>query len=253
MKADLAGLVPAQSVFHSQVKQPPTSPNSSGLRVIKEAKSNRKLAKGGRAFTRGQFKGLPLFALTLEERATCPTSCDHWLDCYGNGMFRATRYAHGPALEAAIKADVAHLAAKHPAGFVVRLHVLGDFYSVAYVRLWQQLLTKYPALRIYGYTHREHGTPIGDAVTRLVTFNPGRVSILRSDGKGGDDPLPAATTVAPGAPAPQGYVNCPEQRKQTASCLTCGLCMNGRTQVAFDNHGRTPHSLIKLGRGRGAA
>src|SRR5262249_24811065 len=34
--------------------------------------------------------------LTLEERATCPTTCRHWRDCYGNKMHRAQRWQRGP-------------------------------------------------------------------------------------------------------------------------------------------------------------
>ena len=40
----------------------------------------------------------------------------------------------------------------HPNGFAVRLHNLGDFYSLQYVALWRRLLARHPALHVWGYT-----------------------------------------------------------------------------------------------------
>jgi hypothetical protein len=85
--------------------------------------------------------GMPIYTLTLEERATCPTSCGHWRSCYGNSMHFAHRIDHrSPGFATLLAANVKRLGVEHPHGFVVRLHVLGDFYSVAYVDLWAALL-----------------------------------------------------------------------------------------------------------------
>src|SRR6202021_3450707 len=132
--------------------------------VLKSAYNQRKI--GGKV-TKGKWKGFPIYSLTLEERATCPRSCSEWLSCYGNHMGRSIRYRHGKSLESAIKREVNDLAQRHPKGFVVRLHILGDFYSVDYVVMWSQLLLKHPALHIFGYTHWKRGTPIGDAIAKL--------------------------------------------------------------------------------------
>ena len=51
--------------------------------LLKHPKPKNKL---GRLVTKGKFKGYKVFSLTLEERATCPTSCERWGDCYGNNM-----------------------------------------------------------------------------------------------------------------------------------------------------------------------
>ncbi len=41
--------------------------------------------KLGKKVTKGIYKGYPIFTLTLEERKTCPRSCKHWNNCYGDG------------------------------------------------------------------------------------------------------------------------------------------------------------------------
>jgi hypothetical protein len=42
-----------------------------------------------------------------------------------------------------------------PGGFMVRLHVLGDFYSTDYVQLLAVALTAFPALHVFGFTARD--------------------------------------------------------------------------------------------------
>ena len=108
--------------------------------------------KLGKKVTKGKWKGFSIFTLTLEERATCPKSCAHWSDCYGNNMMYAYRYTAGPALETMLELELEQLQAKHPKGFLVRLHILGDFYSVGYVAKWAKWLSQFPALHVYGYT-----------------------------------------------------------------------------------------------------
>jgi hypothetical protein len=121
----------------------PDVPGRSGLHVLKPASMNRKLGgsdgrvtrrareRFGRKLTRhvirvGPFAGLPLYALTLPERQTCPITCGNWTTCYGRSMPFAKRYEPGPGLLRAIGHDVATLARKYASGFAVRLHVLGD-------------------------------------------------------------------------------------------------------------------------------
>jgi len=101
--------------------------------VIKAVANNGKLGKGSSVITKGKWRGMPMFSITLEERATCPSTCMRWAECFGNGMAFAHRFQHGPDLEAKIKAEVEYLAKIYPHGFVIRLHILGDFYSQAYV------------------------------------------------------------------------------------------------------------------------
>ena len=226
----------AHTRYRKSVIDAPTSPLSSGLRALKEAATNKKLGVG--AITKGRYRGLPLFALTLEERATCWSGCQNWARCYGDGMPFAKRHKPNQSLLEALTADLATLTQRHRAGFVIRLHVLGDFYDVSYVHQWRDWMEQYPTLRVFGYTHWRHDHPIGRAVAELVAAFPNRAAFRRSDPTEYDDPLPPAHTVPTGDPAVQGTVVCPEQTGHTSSCTTCGLCMNTTIGITFLDHSR---------------
>ena len=216
-----------------------TPTKSTGLRVLKEAKDNTKLS--GRSITRivkgpKFFRGKHLYNLTLTERETCPFTCEQWSTCYGNHMPFAHRHSIGEELLQALEADLGYLDEKRPEGYVIRLHILGDFYSVDYVKFWATMVQMHPNMGVYGYTHREYGTAIGDEVAALHAAFPGRVAILRSDRKHIQDPLPGAFTVPSGTEPAEGIVVCPEQVYEDITCLNCGLCFNGRTSVQFLEH-----------------
>src|SRR5262249_22027748 len=130
------------------------TPPERAKRLLQPASTNTKMGAGKGVIVRGQWRGMPLYLLTLEERKTCPTTGQQWSNCYGNNMPFARRIDHTGKLFPTLEAELATLSAKHPTGFVVRLHVLGDFYSKGYVRFWIQALSTYPSLRVYGYTHR---------------------------------------------------------------------------------------------------
>ena len=142
----------------------------------------RKNVKLGHRVNVKMWKGLLLYQFSLEERATCPTTCQQWETCYGNNMPFAHRFDHqSKDFNACLEASVAELARKHPKGFVVRLHVLGDFFSDAYVMLWLNLLNAYPMMNVYGYTHRLFQSDIGKLIRRLNAMFPLRWRIRFSD------------------------------------------------------------------------
>jgi hypothetical protein len=227
--------------YLKSVRPAPTVPaQGSGLRVLKDGSGNQKL--GGK-ITKGPFRGMRLYTLTLEERATCPTDCQNLARCYGDGMPFAFRYQVGPELLEALTADLAVLTAQR-GRYCVRLHILGDFFSVAYVAWWRAALVGHPGLHLYGYTHWRHGTPIGDAVTGLVAAAPDRVAFRRSDGQDAGDPLPKAYTVDLDQVAVSGSVLCPEQT-HGVQCGACGLCMNQHTNVSFIDHGTAARARIR--------
>lgn len=232
--------------YKKSVVPVPESPPQSGLFVLKASTTNKKLGSGGKLIQKGRYRGRPLYSLTLEERATCWPGCPNLAVCYGDNMPFAKRYTPGPSLEAAITTDVQRLSTIHPGGFVIRLHVLGDFYSVEYVELWATLLRDFPSLCLFGYTHWPADHPIGAAVTSLAQWFPDRVAFRRSDGDATTDPLPVAMTVGRLDPAMPNTVLCPEQTGQTTSCTTCGLCMNTYTSVSFRDHSRLTRSLPLL-------
>ena len=124
-------------------------------------------SKLGAKVTHGRWAGRAIYQLSLEERATCPRECEQWNSCYGNGMHRAARHKHGPALIAAISRDLKRLHKKHPQGIVVRLHTLGDFYSLEYIIQWEIWLDRYPSLAVFGYTRRQPGSPMGDYIKQM--------------------------------------------------------------------------------------
>ena len=63
--------------------------------LLKHPKPDNKV---GQFVHKGEFKGYRIFTLTLEERATCPKSCNQWDVCYGNNMPFAHRLEHGAEL-----------------------------------------------------------------------------------------------------------------------------------------------------------
>jgi len=195
-------------------------------RVLKRGFNSKKI---GSVVRKGPWKGLRIYTLTLEERATCPRSCALWLDCYGNKMHWAHRYRHGPDLEEQLEYEVSELCGRY-GGVVVRLHVLGDFYAPEYVVHWGLLLDMNPGLRVFGYTAWEPGSPIGREVVKLNTLHEGRC-VLRFSGVQGAYGATVVDTVQEA-----GGVVCPAQTGGTECCATCGFCWNSTDEVTFLRH-----------------
>lgn len=202
-------------------------------------KSGTHSAKIGGKVTKGPWKGFPVYTLTLEERATCPVSCRHWLSCYGNNTPFARRWRHGPELEWRLRREVAALELDHPKGFAVRLHSLGDFYSVGYVRMWRELLGLHPALHVFGYTARVDSLEddIAYALAWMVRDHWPRwavrfsnAAVLKCSTITIESPLqkPRDTFICPAQYTPSG--------KKTSCCATCGLCWGTTRRVAFLQH-----------------
>lgn len=198
-------------------------------------KSGEHSAKIGARVVKGPWKGYPIFTLTLEERASCPPTCSLWAGCYGNNTPFARRFRHGADLEWRLEREVAALELEHQAGFVVRLHSLGDFYSREYVALWRRLIERHPALHIFGYT--AHVDVDNDDVAfdlgMLVRELWPRFAVRFSGGW-----AKSCTTVVVeherGAPA--DAIVCPAQTGKTQSCATCALCWGTRRRIAFLRH-----------------
>lgn len=212
-----------RSIFYRKgTKAPSENPLVSGHNNVKIGRDVRK----------GHLRGYWIYTLSLEERATCPRSCAHWYDCYGNNMPFAKRLEHGPALEAAIEAQLDRLlSVRGRRGVLVRLHALGDFYSVDYVAFWRRMLAKHHRLAIFGYTARQ------DAIAQSVAqmnedFGP-RCMVRWSDGK---RPLMATVSVQREEDAPANTFVCPEQTGRTQCCATCGACWGTTKNVAFLGH-----------------
>lgn len=210
--------------YPKNVKQP--APNM--------LKPGRKNAKLGHRVSVGVWKGMVLWQLSLEERVTCPRTCDQWDDCYGNNMPFAYRYDHtADDFIEMLSMSLADKQKRHPNGFVVRLHVLGDFFSVAYVQQWAKWLDEFPALHVYGYTHHHPDSDIGRALSELNKSSKWKVRF--SDAQ---DMIFSANVIPIRREAKKGIeVICPEQLGQTDKCTSCGLCWSQQERsILFLKH-----------------
>jgi hypothetical protein len=223
----LGALSPAyrdgRSIFTSRVFDP-----DEVKRVLKDGHQSRKI---GKFVTKGPRRGWQIYTLTLEERATCPRTCKAWAFCYGNSMQGAERITAGPALEEALWNELLALQFAHPGGFMVRLHVLGDFYSLAYVRLWERALAAFPALHVFGFTARDpDACEIGAALWQLAGNHWDRFAV-RFSGMRGE--LMASQLIPDEDPM---AIPCPAQTEATDCCATCGLCWHSNRSIAFAKH-----------------
>ncbi len=221
--ADIEG----RTRYRATVVHPADSP-----RLLIRGINNRKI---GDTVQKGRLKGAPIFMLTLEERATCPRSCHHWLSCYGNQMNWSRRHRHGPDLERRLGPELAGKQRRHPDGFLVRLHVLGDFYCTRYVECWRAWLSEFPALHIFAFTAWAPETEIGRALVAMASRFQDRCTVRHSSPR--IESAPTALLIGRASSHRHGLtVVCPEQLGRTACCATCGLCWNSRRDIAFVDH-----------------
>lgn len=212
-----------RTIFLKTVTQP-----ENATRLLQPASTNSKLGAGKKRIMRGRWRGMDMYQLVLEERRTCPKTCQQWANCYGNNMFLAKRISHTSSkFLTLLSAEIASLSLKHPGGFVVRLHVLGDFYSKTYVKFWGKMMDLHPELHVFGYTHRmpEHSDGIGKAILKLNE----KGAWIRFSDRGGD--MSANVGDING-----GGLQCPQEVGKTESCLTCGLCWQAPMPIKFLPH-----------------
>jgi hypothetical protein len=194
-------------------------------------KSGHNSPKTGRCVEKGAWTGADIYTLTLEERHTCSPTCLTWSNCYGNNMQYAERIMNDPVFESRLWAELQALQDRHPDGFVTRLHILGDFYSVPYVVLWRDALLAFSALRIFGYTGRPRQSEIGLALAALNREFPERCRIRFSGtADGGEGSLVIKSE------AESRHVICPAQTDKTACCATCAFCWTSSKTVEFLEH-----------------
>ena len=193
-------------------------------------------SKIGKQCVKGKWKGMPIFTLTLEERRTCPRSCEQWLSCYGNKMHWSRRNQPGAELEWKLDRELRDLQGRFPKGFIVRLHVLGDFYSVDYVERWANWLNAYPALHVFGYTARTEDDPIGRALRNMIRTRWDRFAVRSSGKKLNARPTIPSTVVVRSEDAAGNAIVCPAQTYRSDCCGTCALCWQSKRQIAFLEH-----------------
>lgn len=210
----------AQAVtIHPKARRQPTETT-----ILKPVSSNHKMGKGSNIITKGKWAGMPMYQMSLEERATCPSSCKQWANCFANNMAFAHRIDHRhPQFLDILHAELNTLAAVYRHGFVVRPHVIGDFFSADYARFWSTQSLKFSNMRVFGFTHWPRGSEIGQIIEK---WNENDNVWFRFSDQGG----PMSANVEG-----EGF-QCPEQTKQTHSCLTCGACWSTTKPVSFLRH-----------------
>lgn len=194
-------------------------------------KSGHNSSKIGKQMVKGRWKGMPIYTLTLEERETCPRTCLQWATCYGNNMHMAHRIHDDGTLTLRLNSELLHLAFIHPKGFIVRLHVLGDFMSVEYVQFWRAMLERFHNLRIFGFTARLPSDPIGAAVLELMRDFYDRVA-MRISGGGYDTDCAEVVD----KPEEATGIRCPAETDASRCCANCGLCMQTNRTITFVRH-----------------
>ena len=209
--------------FRKSIKSPATA------NVLKSGDNNAKL---GFRIESKKWNGKRLYSLTLTERDTCPRDCHHWDDCYGNNMPFAHRFSI-EGLTDKLRIEIPALLNKHKAGIVIRLHVLGDFYSPEYVAFWDEMLATYPELCIFGYTARRVDSDIGKAVY-IMNLRYGDRCVIRYSRN------QSFETVGQSFAAEESFdgqsFTCPEQTGKLDSCADCGLCWTVAKTVRFLSH-----------------
>ena len=221
----LRNLRPPQTRYLKGVK--PAS-----LNMLKRGKQNKKL---GDKISVKMWKGMTMYSLSLEERATCPTDCQQWDNCYGDNMPFAHRFDHtDPNFISNLEQQLSSLNDKHTEGFVVRLHVLGDFFDGKYVVQWQLWLSQFENLRVFGYTHLPYKSQLGSMISNVNNSHPDRFRIRFSDEY--DTDFSAHVVKNNGIVEGINNLICPEQQGKTASCTTCGYCWSSNQPIVFIEH-----------------
>ena len=137
----------------------------------------------------------------------------------------ATRYLVDVWLLHRIWKELTILQKKNPHGFAIRLHILGDFFSVEYVEFWRKALNAFPALHIWGYTGRiDKDDPVHVALSSLRR-DESRFRIRWS----GDVSSPKSALSYDNVEVrrmveEKNAFLCPEQQGKTESCATCCGC-----------------------------
>lgn len=198
----------------------------------------------------GEMKKLPIFQLTLEERATCPP-CVHRLDCYGNNMPFTRRIDTGALSTSEFHAWIERSVEEHvvtfPRGILYRLHALGDFVpdrdvdNDAYARFWLGLLGRYPTVRVFGYTHVPYDSPVGLAIREMNDTYPDRSFIRFSNQPRATEFATVSLKRRPDTDTVEAsgrqVTVCPAQLADT-KCAKCALCFSQRVggTIGFITH-----------------
>ena len=219
-----------------------------------ERKRNKKNKDS--VITNPKWFGQRFYYNTLTERETCPTDCKFWTKCYGNSMGFAHRMQHGQEIEDIMMWEMESLSLENRNKFfTIRPHVLGDFYSLKYVELWDKMLTNF-RVNAFGYTaylpdsKNSEYSEIGQALIELREKHTDRFWIRQSGGS-----APTMSALGMSNPLAKEQLKskkafiCPNQQtkkssactdtfqpKRAKNCASCGLCYRTKKNVVFLEH-----------------
>lgn len=216
------------SAFQKQLRDPYWT------KALKSVSGNRKMGGGESLITVGRWEGREMLQLSLEERATCPVSCPLNKDggCYGDRMHTAHRIDHrNPGLlMSRIGMDLANAVVGGVP--VVRLHVLGDFFSLQYAQFWH-VEVKMGRCSIFGFTAHAEKSLIGNYLRDVNRITPEfRMRFSHDTGPWGA----LVAGVSPGWDTVE-TIRCPHEL-YGLHCKDCGICWEVPTPVLFTYHGR---------------
>ena len=183
------------------------------------------------------YNNYKLKTVTLTERKTCPADCVHWDDCYGNNMPFAHRIDHKDQnlLQKRIYDELLNSTNQL---LLIRLHVLGDFFNVKYVKFWSIMLNTFKNIAIYGYTANNINSKIElsrDIAKEIIKLNYSKHSHIRFSNDLTNSFSANSYDIV--KPVKGKSILCPVQENKTANCGTCGLCWNQKNQsIIFKTH-----------------
>ena len=207
--------------------------NNYQFEILKNS-TNKKL---GKKVTKGKYLNYKFKTVTLVERETCPPDCYHWDDCYGNNMPFAHRIDHKDQnlLQQRIYNELLKSTNQL---LLIRLHVLGDFFNVKYVKFWSIMLNTFKNIAIYGYTANNINSKISlsrDIAKEIIKLNYSENSHIRFSNDLTNKFSANSYDVV--KPVKGESILCPVQENKTANCGTCGLCWNQKKQsIIFKTH-----------------
>ena len=203
------------------------------FKILKPS-TNKKL---GKKVLKGKYKDYKFFTLTHVERETCPKDCIHWSDCYGNNMPFAHRISHENQnlLQKRIFNELLNSTNQL---LLIRLHVLGDFFNVEYVKFWSIMLNTFKNIALYGYTANNINSKIElsrDIAKEIIKLNYSKHSHIRFSNDLTNSFSANSYDIV--KPIKGKSILCPVQENKTANCGTCGLCWNQKSQsIIFKTH-----------------
>ena len=210
-----------------------------GHNLLKQS-NNSKL---GKVVNKGAFKGKPLYSLSLVERLMgCPKNCHHWDGCYGNNMPFAHRFKtdNGLVFTKILHMELLSLLKKHKQGIHIRLHVLGDFFSIQYINFWRAVVKLNPKISIYGYTAHKPTSQLGKQISKGINsigFNRFAIRFSNSTIKLSANSTEYKPRLIASKNVSLKSIQCLEQIDKVANCVSCALCWNKKIDnVLFYTH-----------------